>query len=36
MNFNLKIYTLIESNIVYVHVIFFEFFWNFKIRTFQV
>jgi hypothetical protein len=35
MNFNLKIYTLVEYDIVYVY-IFFENFQNFKIDIFEV
>jgi hypothetical protein len=35
MNFNLKIYTLIESNIVYVHVFFSNFFETLKLELFK-
>jgi hypothetical protein len=33
MDFNLKIYTLIESNILYVHVFFLNFFKSFKLEV---
>jgi hypothetical protein len=34
MYFILKIYTLVDHNIVYILIYFFEFFWNAKIEIF--
>jgi hypothetical protein len=36
MDFNQKIYTLIEYNIVYVHLFSFKRNWNFIIKSFNV